>query len=142
MSVKRIGPGIKRGFMEKKQNIVVEAGETIQFTRGEYSDYEVVVTAKFMRSTNLAEEMKNYVMGISKLLLRDSRLRRDYDLESHINYEGFIHYLQVAGVVEVMDTREIHLGSYGNITRDLRFPAEDLPEELREELEDLIWDDE
>lgn len=87
----------------------MKAGTHVTFTSGEYSDYGICAHVVFRKDCDLEELMRDWVRHLRATPheQRDKWFRADQG--------SFVAWLQSEQVVAPVDTREIHLGSYGEV---------------------------
>lgn len=83
------------------KNLNVKVGEVINFTSGEYSDYNNIGLVKFKKDCDLREVILEY----KKVTNPENEPYSD-------DIPGLVTELVKLGYCEVIDNREIWLGSY------------------------------
>ena len=81
----------------KDQNLVLEAGEIINFSTGEYSDYEYCGSLIITKTINIRDFfLKNYV-------------------GKNLDSDSIPSQLVAHGYALPLECREFHIGSYGDV---------------------------
>lgn len=91
-------------------NYQIKAGTFVAFTEGEYSDFNIPAHVVFRKDCNLEEALKDW----EKLIKKQPSYGKSTYFSS--NQDSFIAWLQAEQIVIPADVREIHLGSYGEVT--------------------------
>jgi hypothetical protein len=89
-----------------KQNLEIAAGEVINLSEGEYSDYGYAGNVVFRHSCNLETLAFEWMRSIY-----DEAVNTDW--YNGLGIAPFIAWLIVEGHAVPFECREIHVGSYG-----------------------------
>lgn len=87
--------------------MIIQAGQLVLLSSGEYSDYGVLAIAKSLKDFDTNEETINF---LEELKIHSGH---DHDIEFR-----FMAWLHKKGFIEDVPYREVHLGSYGRIEID------------------------
>lgn len=89
-------------------NIKFKAGEVVVLTSGQYSDYGLSGFIVAIADFDMSEEAISYALN--------SRATKTPD------YDEFIAMLIKKELVIPVKYREVHLGNYGDFTKDFKIP--------------------
>lgn len=82
--------------------MLINEGELLLFSNGEYSDYGVMTLARATKPFNIQDRLEAY-------LKCHPEQRERYEFDEY----GFLAYLTLDGTVVEVEYREVHLGCYG-----------------------------